>query len=116
VAEAYDAWRIDGSRYHALVEELQKPFEDFMVNHKLPRLRENYHVQMICCSGTVTTLGAIYKRLPRYDRRQVDGITLTRSQVNQTIDELLALPFEELRDHPCVGSERADFLMAGCSI
>lgn len=116
VAESHDARRLQSDRYYPLVDVLRGPFERFLAAKGFAALREEYHVQMICCSGTVTTLGAVHKRLPRYDRRQVDGMVMSRAQLDEVMGELLAMPFEAVREHPCIGAERSDFLMAGCGI
>jgi exopolyphosphatase/guanosine-5'-triphosphate,3'-diphosphate pyrophosphatase len=115
-AEQYDARRIEAPRYRELLEELRGPFQGFTQKHSFQELMQQGHVQMICCSGTVTTLGAIYKQLPRYDRRQVDGMRMDMPELQRVIHDLLQLPFHELQANPCIGHERADFLMAGCSI
>jgi len=58
----------------------------------------------------------LHLKLPMYDRRQVDGLTLTRAEVDAVIDELLAIEHDERKANPCIGDDRADFLLAGCSI
>ncbi|MBI1275281.1 Ppx/GppA family phosphatase [bacterium] len=115
-AEKYNARRIDAARYGELLTELRGPFQQFTERHRFTELMQRYYVQMICCSGTVTTLGALYKQLPRYDRRQVDGMRMDVPALQQLIAELLQQPFETLQANACIGTERADFLMAGCSI
>jgi exopolyphosphatase/guanosine-5'-triphosphate,3'-diphosphate pyrophosphatase len=73
-------------------------------------------VQLLSTSGTVTTLAAIHLDLPRYDRSRIDGITLSISDIRATIQKLLAMRPSERFNHPCIGPDRADFIISGCAI
>jgi exopolyphosphatase/guanosine-5'-triphosphate,3'-diphosphate pyrophosphatase len=71
---------------------------------------------MLSTSGTVTTLAAIHLGLPKYDRTKVDGLKSKVSDIRMTIEKLLAMrPFERF-NHPCIGHERADFILSGCAV
>ncbi len=67
-------------------------------------------------SGTVTTLAGVHLDLPRYDRRRVDGLWLTSSEVDRMTQKLLSWNFDERSSNPCIGSDRADLVLAGCAI
>ncbi|MEK9672953.1 MAG: Ppx/GppA phosphatase family protein [Rhodospirillaceae bacterium] len=67
-------------------------------------------------SGTVTTLGALHLNLPRYDRSQVDGLVLDFSVIEDMAAEVSSMSWEQRRDLPCVGPERADLMVMGCAI
>jgi exopolyphosphatase/guanosine-5'-triphosphate,3'-diphosphate pyrophosphatase len=71
---------------------------------------------MLGTSGTVTTIAGIHLNLPRYDRRRVDGCWLSDTEVSGVIDRLLAMSYEERVANACIGSERADLVLAGCAI
>jgi exopolyphosphatase/guanosine-5'-triphosphate,3'-diphosphate pyrophosphatase len=71
---------------------------------------------MLGTSGTVTTIAGIHLRLPRYDRRRVDGCWLTDHEISAVIDELIEMTYEERVANACIGSERADLVLAGCAI
>jgi exopolyphosphatase/guanosine-5'-triphosphate,3'-diphosphate pyrophosphatase len=71
---------------------------------------------MIGTSGTVTTLAGVYLNLPRYDRRQVDGLWMSSDEVTAMQDRLLALDFEARAANACIGPDRADLVLAGCAI
>lgn len=73
-------------------------------------------VQMVGTSGTVTTLTGVFLDLPRYDRRRVDGCELGFGELQSARDTLLALDRENRAAHPCIGSQRADLVIAGCAI
>jgi exopolyphosphatase/guanosine-5'-triphosphate,3'-diphosphate pyrophosphatase len=71
---------------------------------------------MIGTSGTVTTLAGVYLNLPRYDRRQVDGLWMSAEEVSAMQDRLVGLDFEARAANPCIGPDRADLVLAGCAI
>ncbi len=73
-------------------------------------------VQMLGISGTVTTLAGIHLGLRRYDRRRVDGQTLSFTALDAATDRVRRLTHAQRCRHPCVGRDRADYLLAGCAI
>jgi len=73
-------------------------------------------VHMLGTSGTVTTIAGVYLELPRYERRRVDGCWMSDAQVTGVIERLLAMTYEHRVANPCIGSERADLVLAGCAI
>jgi exopolyphosphatase/guanosine-5'-triphosphate,3'-diphosphate pyrophosphatase len=74
----------------------------------------NFH--LLGTSGTVTTIAGVHLNLPRYDRRQVDGLWLTSAEVDATIGRLRAMSYAQRSANPCIGHERADLVLAGCAI
>ncbi len=64
----------------------------------------------------MTTVGAIYLRLPRYDRRRVDGLWMRDDEVAAVLSRLLETRFEQRAANPCIGRDRADLVLAGCAI
>ena len=67
-------------------------------------------------SGTVTTIAGVHLNLPRYDRRAVDGLWLSRADVDDTVQRLRAMSYSERAANACIGHERADLVLAGCAI
>jgi exopolyphosphatase/guanosine-5'-triphosphate,3'-diphosphate pyrophosphatase len=76
----------------------------------MPRL------QMLGTSGTVTTLAAVHLGLRRYDRRKVDGLSLPFEVIEAVSRQLRELDDAERAAHPCIGTGRADLVVAGCAI
>jgi exopolyphosphatase/guanosine-5'-triphosphate,3'-diphosphate pyrophosphatase len=64
----------------------------------------------------VTTLAGVHLGLPRYDRRRVDGTWLSGEQVATLVGTLVAMDYDARVGNPCIGSERADLVLAGCAI
>jgi exopolyphosphatase/guanosine-5'-triphosphate,3'-diphosphate pyrophosphatase len=75
---------------------------------------DDFH--LIGTSGTVTTLAGVHLDLPRYDRRKVDGLWLSDSEVTAMQAKLLAWDFAGRAANACIGPDRADLVLAGCAI
>jgi exopolyphosphatase/guanosine-5'-triphosphate,3'-diphosphate pyrophosphatase len=73
-------------------------------------------LQFLSTSGTVTTLAAIHLDLPRYERSRIDGLTLGIPEIRKVTERLLTMRPSERFNHPCIGPERADFIISGCAI
>lgn len=90
--------------------------ENFERRHRLrERLLDNLAC-MLGTSGTVTTMGAVHLDLPRYERRKVDGLMMSRNDLLAVTERLNAMSPEERAAHPCIGPERADLVPAGVAI
>ena len=72
--------------------------------------------QLLGTSGTVTTLASLYLGLPAYDRRQVDGCMVPADAMRQISARLSAQPIARRAELACIGTERADLVVAGCAI
>lgn len=75
---------------------------------------EDFH--LLGTSGTVTTLAGLHLNLPKYDRRQVDGLWLQDEDVDKMLDKLLSWDLKARSENPCIGPDRSDLVLAGCAI
>ena len=114
LAERHGGIRVDRAIYEAMVAEVAVHVAPFAAAHGSDMAREAIH--MLGTSGTVTTIAGVFLDLPRYDRRQVDGCWLRDGQVSGVLDRLVAMSYEERVANACIGSERADLVLAGCAI
>jgi exopolyphosphatase/guanosine-5'-triphosphate,3'-diphosphate pyrophosphatase len=73
-------------------------------------------IHLLGTSGTVTTIAGVHLGLKRYDRRQVDGCWMTDEEISAVVERLLDMDFAARAANPCIGSERADLVLAGCAI
>ncbi|HEX7711187.1 MAG TPA: Ppx/GppA phosphatase family protein [Sphingomonadaceae bacterium] len=73
-------------------------------------------LRLLGTSGTVTTLASIHLDLPQYDRRAVDGLTVPAEAMRAIAARLSTLAPAERQQLPCIGTERADLVVAGCAI
>jgi exopolyphosphatase / guanosine-5'-triphosphate,3'-diphosphate pyrophosphatase len=112
LAERYGGKTVSREIYDAMVEEVATFVNCFAADHRSDL--GSFH--MLGTSGTVTTIAAVYLRLPRYDRRRVDGCWLPDSEISRVVAELMAMSFDERAANPCIGAERADLVLAGCAI
>lgn len=81
---------------------------------RLPRDAED--IRLLGTSGTVTTLASLYLDLPRYDRQAIDGLIVPADSMRDISARLSAMTLAERQKLPCIGTERADLVVAGCAI
>jgi exopolyphosphatase / guanosine-5'-triphosphate,3'-diphosphate pyrophosphatase len=104
--------------FDEIVEKLAKLLRQFDEKHHIRATiaEEGSAVQLLSTSGTVTTLAAIHLGLNRYDRSKVDGICLRMADLRGAIALLMDMTPTERYQHPCIGSQRADYIIGGCAI
>jgi exopolyphosphatase/guanosine-5'-triphosphate,3'-diphosphate pyrophosphatase len=112
LAERYGGKVVSREIYQAMIEEVAILVDRFSVEHGSDL--GAFHI--LGTSGTVTTIAGVFLRLPRYDRRRVDGCWLTDDEISRVVGELMAMSFEQRAANPCIGAERADLVLAGCAI
>lgn len=81
---------------------------------RLPRQSES--IRLLGTSGTVTTLASVHLNLPRYDRQAIDGLIVPSASMRSISSRLSTMPLDERQRLPCIGTERADLVVAGCAI
>lgn len=115
-AEKYGGDRISGQVYRTMVEAAAAALVPFEQKHQVRQQIEQGKVMMLGTSGTVTTLAACQKGLKRYDRQKVDGVWIGRNEIHTLSAELAEMTCDQRAEHPCIGSGRADLVVAGCAI
>jgi exopolyphosphatase/guanosine-5'-triphosphate,3'-diphosphate pyrophosphatase len=93
-------------------ERARRAFANFAT--MLPEGREG--IRLLGTSGTVTTLASVHLALPFYDRRAVDGLHVPMEAMQKISEMIATMDHEERSALPCIGSERADLVVAGCAI
>jgi exopolyphosphatase/guanosine-5'-triphosphate,3'-diphosphate pyrophosphatase len=73
-------------------------------------------LRLLGTSGTVTTLASVHLGLPSYDRSAVDGLVVPAAAMRAVSQMLAHMSYEERIALPCIGTERADLVVAGCAI
>jgi exopolyphosphatase / guanosine-5'-triphosphate,3'-diphosphate pyrophosphatase len=118
LSERYGGSAVTREIFDAMVTEVDNHLASFMPSD-LPGIflgGNDLRFHLLGTSGTVTTLAGLHLELPRYDRRKVDGVWLTSSEVDVTLERLLSWDFDQRAANPCIGADRADLVLAGCAI
>lgn len=93
----------------ARVTESFAEFTDRLPVHTGPR-------RLLGTSGTVTTLASVHLGLSSYDRQAIDGLIVPAAAMRSVSHRLAGLDLAGRAAIPCIGSERADLVLAGCAI
>ncbi len=109
-ARATDGW------YRAMVEAVKDEISEFRHADPMRPVFDAGQAHMIGTSGAITSLAGMHLGLARYDRSQVDGIWMSRSDCDLAARRLLDLSPQERADQPCIGPDRADLVLAGAAI
>jgi len=116
LAEEYGGDVLPADVFDRIVARVAETLAPFEQRHHIAGEIARGAVHVLGTSGTVTTLGAIYLGLSRYDRSRVDGLTMRIGRVNEICGELRALDFDARHRHPCIGPGRADLMVMGCAV
>jgi exopolyphosphatase/guanosine-5'-triphosphate,3'-diphosphate pyrophosphatase len=73
-------------------------------------------VRLLGTSGTVTTLASLHLDLPSYDRKKIDGLIVSSGDLRDVSQRLAGMSMAERATLRCIGTERADLVVAGCAI
>jgi exopolyphosphatase/guanosine-5'-triphosphate,3'-diphosphate pyrophosphatase len=112
LAESHGGERVTREVYETMVAEIAALIAPFAAQYGNDI--ENLH--LLGTSGTVTTIAGVHLDLRRYDRSRVDGCWMTADEINGVIERLLAMDYQQRKESPCIGPERADLVLAGCAI
>lgn len=112
LAEQFGGMHVTRESYGAMVAEV--------AGHLAPFAEQHGHnlsgMHLLGTSGTVTTVAGIHLGLTHYDRRRVDGLWMNDADMDAAIARLLAMTYQERARNACIGTERADLVLAGCAI
>jgi exopolyphosphatase/guanosine-5'-triphosphate,3'-diphosphate pyrophosphatase len=114
LAERHGEQEVTPQSFEAMVLEVADLLTQFAAAAAPAASAPYFH--LLGTSGTVTTVGGIFLRLPRYDRRKVDGLWMRDRDISDVIDRLMETGLDQRAANPCIGRERADLVLAGCAI
>lgn len=112
LAERFGGTNVTRQCYQAMVEAVAGHLAPFADQHG----DDLCDMHLLGTSGTVTTVAGVHLGLLHYDRRRVDGLWMSDAEMNCAIDRLLAMTYRDRALNPCIGTERADLVLAGCAI
>lgn len=116
IAERFGGADVTRRDFEAMVAYVRDELAGFPGRAAMGAALATGRVHLLGTSGTVTTICGVHLGLRRYDRRQVDGTWMRQCDVVEVTDRLIAMSYEERVGNPCIGSDRADLVLAGCAI
>ncbi|HTV33963.1 MAG TPA: Ppx/GppA phosphatase family protein [Methylocella sp.] len=114
LAEEFGGIEVSGSVFEAMVDHVEHELENFVSMVRGERRCRHFH--LLGTSGTVTTIAGVFLGLGRYDRRRVDGLWMSRGEVDYAVAALRQMNYAERVANGCIGQARADLVLAGCAI
>lgn len=112
LAERFGGTNVTRDSYAAMIDEVAGHLAAFATQHG----NDISGMHLLGTSGTVTTVAGIHLGLHYYDRRKVDGLWMSDREMDVAIERLLAMTYQDRAQNPCIGTERADLVLAGCAI
>lgn len=103
-------------KYAKMIEVMREHLHAFEEAHELSKVLKGRHTQFLGTSGTVTTLASLHLGLPKYVREKVDGAWMKSRDIKVLSRRVAEMTPDERAAEPCIGSERADLVVAGCAI
>ncbi len=116
LSERYGAAAFTAEGFDAMVDDVAARLAPFERVHCIAHEGRIGGVRMLGTSGTVTTLAGVAMGLLRYRRPLVDGTVLAAGAADHAMGLLRGLGRDGLARHPCVGADRADFVLPGCAV
>lgn len=116
ISEAFPGKDMTNLAYNTIVDRTQKILQDFEDKYNIGEAIRNQEIQIIGTSGTVTVLGAVHLNLPRYNRAAVDGLAISGTDIEKVISKIKKMGYEGRCRHSCIGKQKADLTIAGCTI
>ncbi|NHO31179.1 Ppx/GppA family phosphatase [Acetobacter sp. LMG 1636] len=114
LSEQFSSHRPDD--YRVMVQHVHHQLKAFETTHRINREILGGGVRVVGTSGTVTTLASLDLDLPRYSRCAIDGYHLGVMNAHKAIARLHRMGVQGMHAHPCIGSERASYVLPGCAI
>ncbi len=116
LAECFGNSRAESAQFEAMVDFVRAQLEPFDGINRISEKIAHSPAHMLGTSGTVTTIAGVYLRLPEYQRSKIDGCWVSAGNIRKVSREIVAMDWKQRAAQPCIGTERADLIVAGCAI
>ena len=116
LAERHGGREVSRGDYEEMIAHVARQVEAFVEAAPIREAWGGGRAHLIGTSGTVTSLAGVKMRLPRYDRRSVDGAWITAEEAAEVSEDLRSMGFDHRCSEPCIGPQRADLVVPGCAI
>ena len=114
LAEKFGGAEVSFAEFSAMTDLVEAELQQFLARASREERCQRFH--LLGTSGTVTTLAGVHLNLPRYDRRRVDGLWMSRAEIDAVMNRLRGMSYAERVQNSCIGPEHADLVLAGCAI
>jgi len=114
LAERFGGSEVSFAQFSAMTDLVESELQHFLANAAREERCDRFH--LLGTSGTVTTLAGVHLNLARYDRRRVDGLWMSRAEIDAVMTRLRRMSYAERSQNSCIGPDRADLVLAGCAI
>ncbi len=102
--------------YDALRDVVRQTIKEQGCETRFTNVFQEGRGHIIGTSGTITSLAGIHLQLPYYQRAKVDGLWFRSSDAVSVARDMGTRTFEDRAKEPCIGTDRANLLVAGCAI
>lgn len=114
--EAFDMADGDSKVLVCLQQKIFEMLSKFVDKNNILQFIKNNDLQITGSSGTVTTLAAYHLGLTQYERRLVDGITLSYVELSNAMNKIISMTQEGKLDNNIFGLGRVDYVITGSVI
>lgn len=116
LAERFGNSRVEGYQFEDMVSFVQAKLLPFSESNGIAEKMSRSGAHLLGTSGTVTTIAGVYLGLSEYHRAKVDGCWLSTESIRQVSKRIAGMNHRQRAAEPCIGTERADLILAGCAI
>lgn len=96
--------------------EYYKARAETILMEKLQEFEQEFSGTFVGSGGTITSAGAIYKNLRKYEASKVHGMTLTANNLNEIGKRFESVPIRDRKSLIPFDTERADLILPGLGI
>jgi exopolyphosphatase / guanosine-5'-triphosphate,3'-diphosphate pyrophosphatase len=116
LSERFGMGDLPPGAYQGMLDAVAPHIQSFEARTGFSRLALRDSVDVIGTSGTVTTLTGLHLGLQTYNRSKVDGALVPSRDLVRICQMLAGQSYAERSALSSIGSERADLVVAGCSL
>jgi len=116
LAERFGKSFVEAYQFEDMVRFVQAKLTPFSQSNGIAAKMSAGGTHLLGTSGTVTTIAGVYLGLSEYHRAKVDGCWLSAESIRQVSKRIAAMNYQQRAAQPCIGTERADLILAGCAI
>ncbi len=116
LAEHFGKSFVEAHQFEDIVRFVHAKLTPFSESNGIAEKMSGSGTHLLGTSGTVTTIAGVYLGLSEYTRAKVDGCWLSAENIRQVSKRIAGMNYQQRAAQPCIGSERADLILAGCAI